>query len=399
MINALRQFNKTIWLIILSTFAGRFILFMVWPFLAIILYQKYSLNAFQIGAFLAGSTGVGVVFGFYVGFLSDKVGRRKIILVGIVLTIIAMSILGTADSLGWLFTGTILQSLARSMTENPGRALMTDMVDTREVRDMALQVRYFALNVGAAFGPMLGASIGLAGKQSTFLLLAAVSIAYLVAASIIFQIERPLKRTAMAADLSLKQVINVLRKDRAFMLFVMATLLCDITYGQIDSSMVQYLRQANVVELTQLYATLILINGSTIILFQFPLLKLLARFSPFLRAMSGVALFAAGFLGFALAPTDTGYALIVAMFVLSVGEVILFPTLSIIIDRMAPDHLKGSYFGTASLATFGFVLAPLIGGWLLFEFGGQVLWLTMTLISSLVAGLYLVANRDRARTD
>ena len=165
MLAAVRQFNLTVWLVILSTFAGRFVLFMIWPFLAILLYRKFGLNEFEVGLFLALATAAGVVFGFYVGYLSDKLGRRKIMLAGLVLSVIAMIILGTADSLVMLFAGTLLQSLARPMVEDPGRALMTDMLEDRDVKDMALHVRYFALNVGAALGPMLGAAAGLTGEQ------------------------------------------------------------------------------------------------------------------------------------------------------------------------------------------------------------------------------------------
>ncbi len=100
----------------------------------------------------------------------------------------------------------------------------------------------------------------------------------------------------------------------------------------------------NVVELTELYATLILINGGTIILFQFALLKIMENWSPFLRAMSGVIFFAGGFFGFGIAPTEPWAWLAASMFILSIGEAILFPTLNIIVDRLAPEHLKGSYF-------------------------------------------------------
>lgn len=39
--------------------------------------------------------------------------------------------------------------------------------------------------------------------------------------------------------------------------------------------------------------------------------------------------------------------------------------MSVQIDRLAPAHLKGSYFGAASLYSAGFALGPLVGGWLL----------------------------------
>jgi len=388
MFEAIRQFNKTIWLIILATFASRFVLFMVWPFLAIILHQKFGLNEFEIGMFLAGSTAVGVFFGFYVGFLSDVIGRRKIILAGLALNIVAMLVMGTADHLYLLFAGTVVQSFARGMVESPGRALMTDMVTDRETKDMALHMRYFFLNVGAATGPLLGTFAGATGQQSTFLVVAGLYVIYLMCAAVIFRIERPLKRTNSGGAPRFSEALRVLRKDKAFMLFVAATLISHIAYGQIDAGLVQYLRQENVVELAKLYATLIFVNGSTIIIFQFAFLKLLENMRPLNRAMMGVALFALGFVGFAFAPTEPTYWLLLAMFILSIGETILFPTLNIIIDRMAPEHLKGSYIGAASLAAMGFVSAPIVGGFLLHQFGGFTMWITMTALALSVAVLY-----------
>ncbi|WP_417584174.1 MFS transporter [Pelagibacterium sp.] len=392
MFAAIRQFNLTIWLVILATFAGRFALFMIWPFLAILLYRKFGLNEFEVGLFLALSTAAGVVFGFYVGYLSDTIGRRKIMTAGLALSIVALIILGTADSLIMLFIGTLLQAFAGPMVEDPGRALMTDMVDDRNVKDMALHVRYFALNVGAALGPILGAAAGLTGQQTTFLLVAAIYAVYLSAAAIVFNIERPLKGSAMGRKFKFVDVLNVLRRDNAFVLFVIAGLLASIAYGQIDAGLVQYLQQEQVADIATLYAFLIGTNATTIVIFQFPLLKLTSKTSPFMRAMIGVALFAAGFLGFAFAPVDPPYALLVAMVILSLGEAIFFPTMSIIIDRIAVPEMKGSYFGAFSFSVFGFALAPLIGGTALYLFGGFHLWLLMFFLGIFVSVLFLVAG-------
>ncbi|MGJ8529571.1 MFS transporter [Maritalea sp.] len=379
----------------MATFASRFVLFMVWPFLAILLHQKFGLNEFQIGAFLSGSATVGVVFGFYVGFLSDKIGRRKIILVGLALNIVAMIVLGTSNDLWWLFAGTLVQSFGRGMVENPSKALMTDMVENRAVKDMALHVRYFALNVGAATGPLLGIFAGATGEQSTFFFVAGVYVIYLTAGALIFRLERPIKKTKAGDPLRFGDAVSVLRKDTAFLIFVAATLIADIAYGQIDAGLIQYLRQEDVMQLAQFYATLIFINGTTIVLLQFALLKLLENMRPLNRATLGVVLFAAGFLGFAIVPTHPTYWIMGAMFVLSVGEAILFPTLNIIIDRMAPDHLKGSYFGAASLASLGIVMAPIVGGFLLHQFGGFTMWMVMTTLAVSVAVFYRLAANMR----
>ncbi|MGL6469163.1 hypothetical protein ACSZNP_18460 [Aeromonas hydrophila] len=46
------------------------------------------------------------------------------------------------------------------------------------------------------------------------------------------------------------------------------------------------------------------------------------------------------------------------MFLLSVGEAVLFPLFNVLIDEMAPAHLKGSYFGASALAGLGWALSP-----------------------------------------
>ncbi len=370
---------------------------MVWPFLAIILHNKFGLNEFQIGAFIAFPIFVGVISGFYLGYLSDIAGRRKIIIVGLVISIISLLTMAFATSPEFLMLGMLGQSIARGMVENPGKALMTDMLKGRATKDMALQVRYFALNVGAAAGPLIGINIGLTGQQTTFALVAAIYGVYMLAALVVFRIETPLKRTK-ANQQTLGEVIRVLRADHAFLLFVFASLFAFTAYGQIDAGLLQYLRVAGFSDIIKFYAALILINAGTIIIFQFPMLKLMSNIAPLHRAGIGVLMFIVAFIGFALAPVDSQLGLMVAMFLLSLGEVIMFPTLSIIVDRMAPEHLKGSYFGAAALGAFGFSLAPFLGGLLLHQFGGFTLWAVMATLSALVGGLFFVAEKMRTTT-
>ena len=227
MFSSIKDFNLTVWLIIFSTLLTRFSFFMVWPFLAIILYQKFGLNEFEIGAFITIAIVIGVSFGFYIGYLSDKVGRRKIILLGLIVSIASLFTLGMADSIFMMMAGMIAQSIARGMVENLGKALMTDMLERREAKDLALQLRYFTLNIGAAFGPFAGVFIGITGQQTTFFFVAAIYILYLIAASIVFAIEAPINKSKMASDFSMAQLIGVLRKDHAFLIFVFCLLTTD----------------------------------------------------------------------------------------------------------------------------------------------------------------------------
>ena len=156
MFRSIAQFTAVVWLVIVATMAMRFAFFMVWPYLAIILHQDHGLNAFEVGAFLATSGLIGNTLGFYTGYLSDKFGRSVIILGGLVCSICALITLGLSDSLLPILIALVAQSVSRHAIEGTGKALLTDELEDRKPKDLALHARYYALNIGASFGPLVG---------------------------------------------------------------------------------------------------------------------------------------------------------------------------------------------------------------------------------------------------
>ncbi len=135
-----------------------------------------------------------------------------------------------------------------------------------------------------------------------------------------------------------------------------------------------------------------LVNGGTILVFQFFVIKLLKNIAALLKAVISVFLFIIAFIMLAFFPVNNEIAMISAIFVLSLGEVILFPTINILIDKMAPIHLKGSYFGVAGLAVFGVALGPFVGGFILEVFSGFILWSSMAIVSLFVSILFYKAQ-------
>tara|TARA_Y100000588_G_C14266640_1_gene930217 strand:+ start:2185 stop:2649 length:465 start_codon:yes stop_codon:yes gene_type:complete len=142
-----------------------------------------------------------------------------------------------------------------------------------------------------------------------------------------------------------------------------------------------------------LIAGMVLINTLTVILFQFPLLKLLQRFSLTFRAKLGVCLMGGSQLIFIVSPVDSVHGLFAACFVLSLGEVIAFPTINVQIDRLAPPKLRGAYFGAASLHTLGFVLAPIVGGMIIDS--SDAMWLFCLCLMLCLITLYFYANFEK----
>ena len=394
----LREFSPTVWLVILATMFGRFTFFMVWPYLAVFLQREHGLSPSQIGFFLGGPTLIGILAGFYVGYLSDLFGRRRILLLSALTSAAALIVMGVTANLWVILAAMIVQGIARSGVEAPGKALMTDVLVNREAKDMALHVRYYALNIGAAFGPLLGGYLGLTGQQDTFVLVGLVYVLYFVAGYVVlYRVDPPVPTLAREpARFSFAEVLRTLKADQAFLVFILALLVGNITYSQLEAGMVLFLGTGGETYVLRAYALVVLVNAVTVLVFQFPLLALLRGIEPFRRSMIGVGLMMVAFLMLAVTSATAVGWILAAVFILSLGEVILFPTLQVLIDRLAPADMKGSYFGASSLGGFGFVLGPVVGGALLEHAGGAGLWSGMALLALGAAVLYRGAEQLRA---
>jgi MFS family permease len=161
-------------------------------------------------------------------------------------------------------------------------------------------------------------------------------------------------------------------------------------YAQMDSSLIQYLTRAEVPDLILLISSMIGANSLLIICSQFVLLKMMASMALESRIQIGLLLLAASQLWFAVNPLDFFWGWIGAVLVMSLAEAILFPTMNVHIDRLAPAHLRGAYFGAASFYSIGFAIAPLLGGFVLDHFGGFWLFMTASLLCFVVIYLYRI---------
>lgn len=95
---------------------------------------------------------------------------------------------------------------------------------------------------------------------------------------------------------------------------------------------------------------------------------------------------------FAFSPLSSFLALGIATVILSLGELIVFPTFSVAVDQITPDAVRGSYFGAANLYSLGSALAPLYGGLMLDHLGGRALFLGLVALCALIIVLQGSAN-------
>jgi len=361
----IKRFPTIIWLILGGTFLARSSYFMAWPFLIVILFDNYQASEAQIGAIFAVSAAVSSVFGLYVGFLSDKLGRKVIMLTGCVLAGLTYYGIGAAFELWQMASLMVIAGLMRPTIEAPGKAVISDNLTDEKDRELALNMRYFILNAGGAIGPLIGISLALDHPQALFYVTGITYFVYALLLTFGFRFSKTYIAPSHEGVIRFRKVFSVISKDKLFMGLLLANILLMFVYSHIESSIPQVLARSGIEDAVKWIGLLVIVNTCTVILLQFPLLALLESKNVFFRTRLGVALMGVAQVIFIFTPEDYAYGWVLGTLFLSIGEVIAFPTLSVQIDRLAPAHLKGSYFGAASLYSAGFAIGPLVGGWLL----------------------------------
>jgi MFS family permease len=116
-----------------------------------------------------------VIFQIPIGNLSDRVGRRRLILTGLVLLAPLTLFQGIAPTTFWLSVDRFLLGAATSLIIAPAYAMVADRrLKGLRVRQMSIMTMSFGL--GIATGPLLSGTLaGTLGFQSPFLIGAVLS--------------------------------------------------------------------------------------------------------------------------------------------------------------------------------------------------------------------------------
>lgn len=410
-----KQFPRLMWILLFGSFITRGSYYMVWPFLAVILYERFGLSATEVGLILSAAALVSVLVSFIGSALSDKVGRQKMMYGAGVLYIISFSLLAEADSVPGFALVITLCSIAASLWRPLVAALIGDIIHESQTRELAMQSLYFIVNVGCAVGPIAGVWLGLTGEQSSFYI---TTVAFAILLLLLWwgfakhdfsrvgdgvNGSQPSDTEAGSEDgegreespasdhkatSGMRYTLRVLAKDRLLQSLILANVICMFIFGQMDGSLVQYLSRAEVPNVLELISSMIFTNAMIIITCQFLLLKLMAHWSLVKRIQVALVLLIASQLWMGLNPVDLFWGWIGAVVVMSLAEAVLFPTMNVHIDRIAPRHLRGAYFGASSFYEFGFALAPLGGGIVLDLLNGSWLFLGCAALTLLVMYLY-----------
>jgi predicted MFS family arabinose efflux permease len=346
----------------------------------------------QLGGAFACAAVAALLAGYVAGHLSDHIGRRRPILVASA----ALPIVGTC--LG--FAGNhVLVGLALMVCLGATggalfaaqQALLTDIAPS-DRHDHAFASQRVVQNIAFTAGPLLGAAFLTVGWRTLFIGTSAIAaLAFLVALNGIPQ------RAPVASDHHGPQgSIRVLLRDPSLALLLAAGLLATMVYLSYETLLPISLVQSHGVS-PAAWGILLAVNPVVVVLCQFRVSSRVGGWSEYTRLTLGIAAMATPFL---LVAVSTALPLLILMLLLFVvGEMLWAPPSQSLVARLAPDDMKGAYFG-ASGAVWPAALAvgPLVGLQVREKLGDSAMWAAIAIIGALAIVLYGAAGRVAGRS-
>lgn len=182
----LKSIHPIGWNIIIGTLFARLASSMSMPFLAIYLTMTKGVSPGMTGIIIAVSALVGVFTSYIGGNLSDQFGRKWIMVGSIIVWTFVFLGFAFADHVAWFFILNALNGICKSFFEPTSRALMSDMTKP-ENKLMIFNLRYAAINVGVAIGPLIGLQLGSSKSSLPFIITAFVYMIYTISLLIQFK--------------------------------------------------------------------------------------------------------------------------------------------------------------------------------------------------------------------
>lgn len=362
------------------------------PFLAIFLSRSLELSPATIGLVIGSSVFFSIFAGFLGGTLSDIFGRAPMLLASLLGVVVAFSGFYLAEHVAVVFACNALMALSTASFNPVAKALLSDLLPAGD-RVRWFSYQYLVFNVGFAVGPLLGVFLGVSGGRGAFLIAAlsyAVYFAILASALRVVTTVAATRTETMSMLTRFAGSVRAVAADRRLLCFLVAGLLLEAVHLRISALLAQDLA-IDFSDGAAILAVVMTTNAVTVVVFQLFASKIVLRKDPVTAIVIGGLLMFAGMVGFGTATAM--WAFIVAMVVFSIGETFIVPSEFAIVDRIAPEERRGSYFGAQTFAQLGGFVGPYLGGLLLATWNGTVMFLGIGSLALLSAAFYLAVGR------
>ena len=314
--------------------------------------ERFGASPATVGLLVASFSLAQLVFAPIWGRVSDRVGRKPVLVLSLAGTAVGSLMTGLAGSLWLLFAGRIIDGISGASV-SVAQAAVADLAP-RDQRARLLGLLGAAFGLGFVAGPAIGALAVLGGPHVPFLLAAGIAGVNAIAAA------RRLPETRGHREPDREVDVEIAPAGRIASL-VLVTFLGLVAFSAFEATFALFVEGRLNVSESGTYGLFAAI-GVVIAIVQVAVVhRLVSRLGERTTLAFGLGANAAGLA--LLAPTRSWVALVPAVLALTVGQGLITPTLASLVAGRAGSRRWGHALGVQQAAGgLARVLGPVAGG-------------------------------------
>ena len=383
------EFPPLFWIIVSALFIDSIGSTLLTPFFALYFTQKFGVGMTEAGTLLGMSSLFGLLGSVIGGAITDRFGRRRLILFGLITSALSSLSLGLVSNLTTLYFLIIIVGLLSRVAVPAYDAVMADVLPEAK-RQEGFGIMRIAFNYAWIFGTALGGLIATRSFLALFIMDAVLSI---IAAIVLYRFlpeTKPVSQIEMKESESFVRTVagyRIVLRDLAFIIFLLVVIVVLLVYQQEFSSLPVYLRDVHNIS-SRTYGVMLSLSGLEVVLFQFWISRTIRKYPPFRMMMIGALFLTIGFgmIGF----VSRTALFLVAIIIITIGEMVFYPTGQVLAANFAPADMRGRYMAVYGLAwAIPATIGPAAAGLILDNYNPDLLWYICGLLCAIAAlGFY-----------
>ena len=396
-----KEYPGNFWVLMGATFIDRLGGALLFPFFALYVTLKFNVGMTEVGILFAIFAITGQFGSVLGGALTDKFGRKSMIIFGLISSALSSVAMGLVNEIEAFYFIAAVSGLLGHIANPAQQAMVADLLPEDQRSDGYAIWREVA-NLAVMFGPLIG---GFMAESSYLLLFVTDAVTSIITAIIVFvklPETKPESETEPTEEKLVESLMDTFRgygrvlKDKPFVIFLAVAIIVNLVYLQMNSSLSVFMRDHMGMPIKQ-YGYILSMNAGMVVFFQFwvtrkisdkPPMLMMALGAVFLTVGFGMYGFVEGFLLFAL-----------AMAILTVGEMIVFPIAQAMVAKFSPEDMRGRYMATFGLSwTVPFAIGPFAAGIIMDNYDPNWVWYVSIILGviSIIGYLWLhQSNKDQ----
>ena len=368
-----------LFLVMFLVMIGFGIIIPVLPFYA----EELGANTFQLGLLMAVYSLMQLIFAPIWGRLSDRIGRKPVMMIGIAGLALSFFIQAMATELWMLFAARIIGGLLSSANMPTAMAYVAD-ITTPENRGKGMGIIGAAVGLGFVFGPAIGGIFSKSSMSMPFYLAGFSSILTLIL--VFFLLKETLQKNSEKASAEKKQSLWQSFSGPSSVLFILQ-LFISLSLSGLEATFAYFAAKKAGLNATDL-GYIFMIMGFAGAMVQGGLMgKLTKKYGEGNVIQGGIIVSAIGFGLILLVDSFATAAIFLTIF--GIGNGVIRPSVSSLLTKTTTAG-HGSATGLlSSFDSLGRIVGPPLGGWL-FSLSIGLPYISGVIISVLAFVLYQV---------